>query len=299
MTTTVTPSEADVATPAVKVRRRWLLQAVQSLMIVIGVGVLMYSGAASWFTARQQAEAVTATSTEFSDQDASSLAKALAEAETYNARIAANMPVDDLDYNAILATGTGAMGFITIPSIATELPIYHGASDATLALGVGHLENTGFPIGGETNHAALSAHHGIPEAQMFNRLDELLLGDRFTISIFGRTTAYQVIDTAVVLPEEVEHLAIQPGRDLVTLITCTPTGINTHRLLVTAERVELDESLDGAADGRAHGIDPGFPWWAVAMAGAITIAVTYFIWSTRPPTSPTQPRRTTSRKDPS
>ena len=288
MPSTVTVRRADVA------RRPWLLSAVRALLIIIGVSILVYSPAASWFNAREQAAAVLATATEFGGLDASSLAVSLAEAEVYNQRLGANLTVDDLDYDSILATGTGAMGSILIPSIDTELPIYHGTSDATLSLGVGHLEKTSFPVGGASTHAALSAHHGVPEAKMFDRLDELVPGDKFIISVFGRTMAYQVIGSQVVLPDNIEPLAIQPGKDLVTLITCTPLGVNSHRLLVTAERVELDaaEELEAAK----HVAGPGFPWWALALAAAVIVATFYFVWSVRRPVS-TSPRRTHSPKE--
>lgn len=274
-------------------RRPWLLRAVQSLLIIVGVAILVYSSAASWFNAREQAAAVASIATEFGGLDATSLSASLAEAEVYNQRLGANLSVDDLDYESILNTGTGAMGSISIPGIGTELPIYHGTSDATLALGVGHLEMTSFPIGGASTHAALSAHHGIPEAQMFDRLDELVPGDRFTVSVFGLTTAYQVIGSQVVLPEEVEHLAVDPGRSLVTLITCTPLGVNTHRLLVTAEQVPL-EVADEVAAQQIPG--PGFPWWALALAAAVIVATFYFAWGFRR-LRPAGARRVDSSKD--
>lgn len=288
MPSTVPARRADVA------RRPWLLSAVRALLIIVGVSILVYSPAASWFNGREQAAAVLATDTEFGGLDASSLAVSLAEAEQYNQMLAAGESIKDLDYDSILATGAGPIGSILIPSIDTELPIYHGTSDATLALGVGHLEHSSFPIGGASTHAVLSAHHGVPEAKMFDRLDELVPGDRFTISVFGRTTAYQVTGSQVVLPENIEPLAIQPGKDLVTLITCTPLGVNTHRLLVTAERAELDaaEELEAAK----HITGPGFPWWALALAAAVIVATFYFVWSTRRPAS-TSPLRTHSPKE--
>ena len=284
---TVPARRADVA------RRPWLLSTVRALLIIVGVSILVYSPAASWFNAREQAAAVRNTATEFGGLDASSLAVSLAEAEQYNQMLEVGESTKDLDYDAILATGTGAMGSILIPSIDTELPIYHGTSDAALALGVGHLEHTSFPVGGTSTHAALSAHHGVPEAKMFDRLDELVPGDRFMVSVFGRITAYQVIGEQVVLPENTEPLAIQPGKDLVTLITCTPLGVNSHRLLVTAERVELAaEELEAAK----HVAGPGFPWWALALAAAVIVATFYFVWSVRRPAS-TSSRRTHSPKE--
>jgi len=250
----------------------------RSVLVVVGTAILLYPSAAGWFTAREQAVAMREASVEFGGLAASSLAASLVEAESFNKRLAAGESVEGLNYDAVLATGTGVMGAISIPAIDTALPIYHGTSDATLALGVGHLEATSFPVGGASTHAALSAHHGVPEARMFDRLGELTSGDRFTIDVFGRTLAYQVIGTQVVLPEDVAPLRIQPGRDLVTLITCTPLGVNTHRLLVTAERVPLAADDELTAH---HVADPGWPWWALILAGAVLLAGLLFWFDRR------------------
>ena len=137
--------------------------------------------------------------------------------------------------------GNGMMGSLDIPKIRLNLPIYHGTSEEALAKGVGHLKESSLPIGGIGTHSVLTGHRGLPEAQLFTRLDELEKGDLFFLRICNQTLVYQVKTIATIKPEEVEILAVQEERDLVSLITCTPYGLNTHRLVVTGERVEEKE----------------------------------------------------------
>jgi len=132
----------------------------------------------------------------------------------------------------------GVMGYISIPKIDIKIPIYHGTSSEVLSKGVGHLEGSSFPVGGESTHAILSAHRGLPSARLFTDLDQLEVGDKFYIYILDQVYTYQVDQVLVIEPSETEALQIQDGKDLVTLVTCTPYGVNTHRLLVRGERVE-------------------------------------------------------------
>ena len=158
---------------------------------------------------------------------------------------------NDEDYNVSLnLSGDGVMGTINIPKIHLELPIYHGTKESTLEHGVGHLQGTSLPIGGESSHCVLSGHTGLPTMKIFDNLDQLEVGDYFIISVLGEDHAYEVTSVEVVLPDETDSLVIERGRDLCTLVTCTPYGINSHRLLVHAERCDVPaEWLDkGEAD---------------------------------------------------
>lgn len=158
---------------------------------------------------------------------------------------------NDEDYNESLnLSGDGVMGTISIPKIQLELPIYHTTDDSVLSHGVGHLQGTSLPIGGDSSHCVLSGHTGLPTMKIFDNLDQLKVGDYFVISVLGEDHAYEVTSIEVVLPDETDSLVIERGRDLCTLVTCTPYGINSHRLLVHAERCELPaEWLDkGDAD---------------------------------------------------
>ena len=139
-------------------------------------------------------------------------------------------------------SGTGIMGYITIPKISVKLPIYHGTDEGVLQVAAGHLEGSSLPVGGAGTHAVISAHRGLPSAKLFTNLDELEVGDRFTITVLNRVLTYEVDQISIVLPTEVDQLLPTEGMDYVTLMTCTPYGINTHRLLVRGKRVETTES---------------------------------------------------------
>lgn len=148
------------------------------------------------------------------------------------------VPITAESYWKLLdVSGNGMMGYIHIPRLNETIPIYHGTEEEVLQVGVGHVQNTSLPVGGENTHAALSGHRGLPTASLFTDLDQVALGDTFYIQILGETFAYQVDQILTVLPGEMEALAIQPGEDYVTLITCTPYGVNSHRLLVRGTRI--------------------------------------------------------------
>ena len=135
------------------------------------------------------------------------------------------------------------MGYITISKIGVELPIYHGTSDAVLQVAAGHLEGTSLPVGGASTHAVISAHRGLPSAKLFTNLDQLEVGDTFTITVLDRTLTYEVDNISIILPTETDSLKVVDGKDYVTLMTCTPYGINTHRLLVRGRRITTPDKL--------------------------------------------------------
>ena len=144
-------------------------------------------------------------------------------------------------YHTLDVIGNGMMGYIEIDKIGVKLPIYHGTDDVILQTAVGHLEGSSLPVGGEGTHCLLSGHRGLPSAVLFSDLDQLEVGDKFLIHILGETLTYKVYEINIVLPTEVSSLELEKGLDLCTLITCTPYGINSHRLLVHGMRVENDE----------------------------------------------------------
>lgn len=175
--------------------------------------------------------------------------KYLEEAQDYNKMLARENPQlsdafsqeekkADSAYNHVLnMEESGVMGALEIPKISVYLPIYHGTSQEVLERGVGHLEGTSMPVGGKDTHAVLTGHRGLPSAELFSNLDQLERNDEFYIHILGETLAYKVFNVETVRPEETGHLAIAKGQDRVTLVTCTPYGINTHRLLIHAKRI--------------------------------------------------------------
>ena len=214
------------------------------LMLFIGVCGLLYPSVSQYWNSKTQTQAVEnyreiLASLKPEDYDAF-----FEEAEKYNSQLnELNFPLTDYyklkGYNDILnVSGTGLMGYLSISKLGVELPLYHGISAEVLNVACGQLEGTSLPIGGENTHCVLSAHRGLPHAKLFTELDKMEVGDTFTITVLNRTITYQVDQIKVVLPNETDDVQIVAGEDLCTLLTCTPYGINSHRLLVRGTRIE-------------------------------------------------------------
>mgnify|MGYP002772660320 FL=1 len=219
------------------------------LVFFVGLSVMLYPTLSDYVNQRNQSRAVAnyAQSVDtMTDADYSAYFDA---ADAFNAQVAANENAlyrpDQLSgyYDTLDITGTGIMGYITIAKIGVELPIYHGTSDSVLQIAAGHLEGTSLPVGGASTHAVISAHRGLPSAKLFTNLDQLEVGDTFTITVLDRVLTYEVDKISIVLPTETDELKIAEGKDYVTLMTCTPYGINTHRLLVRGRRVETPDQF--------------------------------------------------------
>lgn len=213
-------------------------------VLFIGLSVLLYPTLADFWNKKTQSRAIASYEDVLATLDQEDYSKYFSEADAYNImlRILKN-PFYEYenagDYEGTLdPTENGIMGYITISRINVELPIYHGTSDSILNIAVGHLEGSSLPVGGEGTHCALSAHRGLPSAKLFTDLNVLQEGDTFTIKVLDRTLTYEVDQIRIVSPNEVNDLAIVEGEDYCTLITCTPYGINSHRLLVRGTRVE-------------------------------------------------------------
>lgn len=261
---------------------------------VLGIAVLLYPATAAWFTQYQQSQRIDAYTATVRDLTVESRHSAIQDAVAYNDALVGgtsvvaageNKPLAEADaesdYAQLLhADDTGLMARIKIPSIDVDLPIYHGTSDGTLAKGIGHLEGTALPVGGASTHSVLTGHRGLADAELFTNLDKVAVGDTFTIEVFGEVLTYQVMDTKVVEPEQTETLYPQRGADLVTLVTCTPLGINSHRILVTGERILPTPIRDMDAAGERSDI-PGFPYWALGLGGAVLVAGAYVVFSAR------------------
>lgn len=175
----------------------------------------------------------------------------------------------DAEYQSLLDSGGGVMGTIRIPKISVKLPIYHGTSESALASGAGHLYGSSLPVGGKSTHAVLTGHRGLVEATMFTRLDEMRVGDYFYIEVMGRTLGYQVDRITVIEPNDTSQLKIVSGEDRVTLMTCTPYGVNTHRLLVSATRSAIPDEIpaenDAVKDARTIGVITGIATLVLGM----------------------------------
>lgn len=241
------------------------------LALVIGTAFIAYPFVSNSVNQSREKQVVEAVGSAVSATDEATLAAEREKAVTYNQQLLngravvtdpfdpdAERPTDE-DYDNVLnLSGDGVMATINIPKIHVELPVYHTTDSDVLEHGVGHLEGTSVPIGGESTHCVLSGHTGLPTMKIFDNLDQLEVGDYFVISVLGEDHAYEVTSVEVVLPDETDSLVIEQGRDLCTLVTCTPYGINSHRLLVHAERCEVPaEWLDkGEADFPSGYADP-------------------------------------------
>ena len=219
------------------------------LVLVVGLSLILYPTIADWWNSFHQSRAIAdydAILSEMKEEDYTHLFEA---AMAYNEQLRQlKFPLMYYDqvpgYDDLLdITGTGIMGYIDIPSIQVELPIYHGTSEGVLQIAAGHVEGSSLPTGGENTHCVISAHRGLPSARLFTDLDKMQIGDTFTLSVVDRILTYEVDQILAVLPHEVEPLYVQEGEDYCTLVTCTPYGINTHRLLVRGTRIENAEEV--------------------------------------------------------
>lgn len=226
----------------------------RKLVFVIGFLLCSYPLVSSLIERQYQKSAVATYQQAVQEKDNSEIKEIFQKANEYNSMlfqtngaIIGNVNTEILSeesYQSLLNQGgTGIMGSIEIPKIGVDLPIYHGTENDVLSNGIGHLEGTSLPIGGENTHCILTGHRGLPNSKLFTRLDELKENDLFYLNIFGEMLAYKVNQIEVIEPDEVEKLDIQDGKDLVSLITCTPYGLNTHRLVVTGERVSYEKKV--------------------------------------------------------
>lgn len=214
------------------------------VVLIGGLGLIAYPSVADWWNRMHQSYAVAGYVAKTNDMSKAEKKKLLDAAHAYNLKLAANSDrwhmTDEQkhEYNETLdVTGTGIMGYVTIPRIKVKLPIYHGTSDGVLQIAAGHLAGTSLPVGGATTHTVVSGHTGLPSARLLTGLDELQKGDTFAFHVLDETYTYQVDQISVVLPSEISKLNIESGADYATLITCTPYGVNSHRLLVRGHRI--------------------------------------------------------------
>ncbi len=221
------------------------------LLILCGLGVLMYPMISNWYERVHHGEVIRTYQEDVSNLNELEIAGARAEAEAYNTRLhelvqisdlsASDFELQNLTYEQLLSENAdGVMSYIEIPCIDVFLPIYHGTSEVVLAKGAGHMINTSLPVGGASTHCVISAHRGDPSATLFSDLDQLQQGDKFYLYTLNDKMEYQVDQIKVVLPYETDDFRIEEGKDYVTLVTCTPYSVNSHRLLVRGKRVNAN-----------------------------------------------------------
>ncbi|WEV41549.1 class C sortase [Bifidobacterium sp. ESL0682] len=281
-------------------RKRMLINALRALMalcVVCAIGLALWLPANQYINSRKQEAEAVAAMNRVKKWPQGRVAQEFAAAQQYNAGIAAGKQsfgeyVDpfasgpesqqgkkkvatrsekDTAYQSLLNEGGGAMGMIRIPKISLKLPIYHGTSDKVLDNGVGHLYGTSLPVGGKSTNAVLTGHTGRPYELLFTRLDELKKGDVIYINTLDHTIGYKIVARHVVLPDDTRFYSVVPGKDLVTLMTCTPYGVNTHRLILTAERRPIPKDIPYPEDSSGDGVLMGICGMLAVLAVGITI----------------------------
>lgn len=256
-----------------------------ALMGVIGIAILLFPSTMNWFQDRRHASVISGYAGTVSHQSPAQIQAELAAARVYNASLPEGPPRDPYAEGAggsQTAVGVGApeyfkllnpandgvMGALEIPEIGVSLPIYHGTGASALEKGVGHLFGSALPVGGVGTHAVLTGHSGVVGHELLSHLTDLKLGDTFTVTVLDQVLTYQVDQIRTVLPTQIDALRSVPGSDFLTLLTCTPIGVNSHRLLVRGRRIPTPTSMTSDRTLRATR-HAGFPWWAVGLTGGV------------------------------
>lgn len=252
------------------------------LIFVVGLAIFSYPTISDRWNSFHSSRAIMSYTETVSGLSEEEYERLFAAAEDYNRNILSRdnpfvlSEEEETEYNELLNLGgNGIMGYVEIPFINVSLPLYHGTSESVLQTAVGHLDWTSLPVGGESTHAVISGHRGLPSAELFTKLDRLVEGDRFMLYILNEILTYEVDQIHIVLPEEVSDLQIELDKDYCTLVTCTPYGINTHRMLVRGHRVETEEEHIVRVTAEAIQLEPILvaPFVAVPILVALFAAM--------------------------
>lgn len=248
------------------------------LIFLVGLGFISYPTVSNLWNQAHQSRAIATYSKQVEKLDDSENKKMLKATRKYNKSLLKKSDhwklskKDKKKYESLLdVSGTGIMGYIEVPKIDCSLPIYHGTDEGALQIAIGHLEGSSLPVGGKSTHCVLSGHRGLPSARLFTDLDQMEEGDVFVLNVLGRKLAYEVDQIKVVLPDEMSDLEIVQGKDLCTLVTCTPYGINTHRLLVRGHRTKYIEETVVRVQKEAEKKETGI--WLLAGGGAVFLII--------------------------
>lgn len=227
---------------------KWLKKNIVSIILVgimlIGLMLIAYPSFSDWWNSFHQSRTVGVYASEVASMSRDEYDAILREARDYNTNISESgihweLSDQELkEYNELLNVGSsGVMGYIDIPKIHIQLPLYHGTDEDILRIAIGHIAGTSLPVGGESSHCIVSGHRGLPSARLFTDIDQLAVGDTWTLNVLDQTLTYEVDQVRVVIPTDFSYLDIEPGQDYCTLVTCTPYGVNSHRLLVRGRRI--------------------------------------------------------------
>lgn len=249
-------------------------------VLLAGVALLLYPTASDYWNSFHQSQAISTYTEEVANLNHEDYERIWLSAVEYNERMADKTTpyllseAEWADYLSQLnMTENGVMGYIDIPKINCTLPIYHGTAETVLQIAVGHIESSSLPVGGPSSHSVLSGHRGLPSAKLFTDLDQLVEGDYFQLQILNETLTYEVDQIRIVLPEEMNDLNIIQGQDYCTLVTCTPYGINSHRLLVRGTRIENPHSGSARVTSDAVRVDPMLVAPVVAAPMLLLLAI--------------------------
>ncbi|MCD8348588.1 MAG: class C sortase [Lachnospiraceae bacterium] len=251
------------------------------LILLAGVSLLLYPTISDYWNSFHQSRAIATYVDAVAELDENDYEEMWQAAAAYNETLLDNSDrwnlteEEEEEYNSILdVTGTGIMGYIEIPKISVYLPIYHGTDEGVLEVAIGHLSGSSLPVGGEGTHCVVSGHRGLPSAKLFTDLDELEEGDIFVMYVLDQTLTYEVDQILIVEPDDLTSLEIEEGEDLCTLVTCTPYGVNSHRMLVRGHRVENQEDYTVSVTSDAQLIDEKL----VAPFVAAPMILLFLLW---------------------
>ena len=259
---------------------------VVTFVLLLGLSLLLYPTAADYVNSLDYKRDIEGYQRVVKELDDSEREKMLADASDFNERLLkSSLNISALgderrkEYNELLnPSGSGIMGYVEIEKANIYLPIYHGTEESVLQAGVGHIEGSSLPVGGTGTHTILSGHTGLPSSKLFSNIDKLEIGDTFEIHILGEILTYRVESVTVVLPSEAEKQKLDPNKDICTLMTCTPYGVNSHRLLVTGARIETPVSRypENETEEKIPAPIPPVLWITGIVLTVIIIAVTAF-----------------------
>ena len=248
------------------------------LGIVLGLLILAYLPVSELIDAWQRSNVALDSDSAVDDADREQVEYLLEQAEAYNLYLAgleADIPEDEVlpyEEQLVLSDTDASFGYVIIPAISLTMPIYHGTSDEVLSAGAGHIEESSLPVGGESTHAVITAHSGLPSSRMFDDLDQLEVGDVFGVKVLGQLCCYEVTSIESVLPDETDSLDIQIGEDLCTLVTCTPYGVNSYRLLVHGTRCAVPDGFDSDPTSAVESVAASGRIWPL-IVGIVAVAV--------------------------
>lgn len=269
----------------VNIQRRYVFPVIVGLLLITGISMILYPFVSNYLAEQQQKNVIIGYEENLKKTNKEAIQKEWKKALQYNMQYQEKAYQEKKYLNVLNIMGNGVIGYIEIPDIQVKLPIYHGSDEESLKKGVGHVKETALPIGGKGNRPVLTGHRGMPGVELFTRLDELKEGDLFYIHVMDRILTYEITDIQVVLPEKVSRLCPVKDEDLVTLVTCTPYAVNTHRLLITGKRIFGNQKNKEKIDlyGRRDGGDKGLKdlkWIVVILIMAAGIGILLYPYIT-------------------